>query len=385
MSYLAIDTAGARELVVTLRSVEDRVEPILRLITDAEQLADLATTTCIALDEIGDEARRTAWQIETALRVVEGFRLRLSVVVAPLDAADRSTRGAASPLWDAASDRSWNLVHQVASHNSYVAPGGIAALYDDGVRAFELDIHRGAPTDFTPGSFPLTGVQLLAAIAVDHFDHEGGRPEDWRVYHTSVGPDSQYLYLSDGLAAVTSIETSDPLTVFVDNKDAFGGTHTRAAFDQLLDETIGDRLYTPAELIARAPGATSVREAVTVAGWPTVAELEDRIMVVLTDELDGDQASARSFVAPSPQFSRDERGVVHLADDNAVFYNADARWLSRQERAALQDTASVVRTYFGLPCVIPAVDDAFVVPNYKAVDSPTSEQDCVTTSASPGG
>jgi hypothetical protein len=48
------------------------------------------------------------------------------------------------PLWDASANSQWSEVHQTPSHNSYAVVGGVDTLFDQGLRTFELDIHRQA-------------------------------------------------------------------------------------------------------------------------------------------------------------------------------------------------------------------------------------------------
>ncbi len=382
MVYYRIDRVAARRLTASLRDVERQSESIQQLIAEAELLADLATATRLPLDQIAADARTSADQIDAALRIVDGFRVRLHAVFALSPAPDPTQL---APLWDAAPQRRWNQVHQVASHNSYLVPGGVDALFAGGVRSFELDIHRGAPTDFARFPIPGTGPATLVAIAADHLTHDGGRPDDWRVYHSSADSTSEYEYLSDGLAAIVVLDTTDPLTIFVDNKDPFAASHNGPAFDRLLEATLGDRLYGPAELIARAPGAHTVRQAIDQAGWPTVDELEGRILVVVTAELMGyDSAAGRAFVAPAPTFAADSHAVTHVPQDDAIFYNANALTHGSAELIAVQGTGSIVRTYFGPRCE-PPMGAAAARANYRATDLSPGEQSCTTTSATRRG
>lgn len=381
MAYYGIDLERAQDLANALRRVRADVAPIEQLILDGELLADLPTGCGAELERIGDDAGRSASEIDVALAIVEGFRLRLSGFAAAMVHRHTGTSaGAIAPRWDAEADRPWNEVHQVASHNTYRVPGGIAALHRLGVRSFELDIHRGAPTRILRHVAPWSGVQTIVAIAADAVDHGPGRPGDWRVYHDSTSAASEYGHLSDGLIALASVRDTEPLTVFVDNKDGFGGDHSGEAFDALLEQVFGARLFGPAELRARAPRAETLHDAVEQAGWPTVAELDGRVIVVLTDEIGGyDRRDGRAFVAPRPTFAEGEGGALHLPEHDAVFYNADARRMGSAELAAVQATGSVIRTYFGPRC---GDGPAIAEPNYRAVDVLPGRTQCAATTAS---
>lgn len=380
MAYYGIDLERARDLATALRRVQADVGPIEQFIIDGELLADMPTGCGAELERIGTGAARSAGEIEVALTIVEGFRLGLSPFAAPPASGHR---GPSATRWDVDVDldQRWNDVHQVASHNTYRVPGGIAALHHVGIRSFELDIHRGAPTGVLRHVAPWSGVQTIAAIATDAVDHRGGIPGDWRVYHDSTNTASEYLHLRDGFDALASVQGTEPVTVFVDNKDRFGGGHTGEVFDELLEQSFGDRLFGPAELRARAPQAGTLREAVEHAGWPTVAELDGRVIVVLTDEIGGyDRRDGRAFVAPPASFVDGVDGMRHLPEDDAIFYNADARRVGPAEFAAVHTTGSVIRTYFGPLCAGDAVGPQ---PNYRAVDVLPRQPACAAETLSP--
>ena len=200
----------------------------------------------------------------------------------------------------------------------------------------------------------------------------------WHVYHATGAAFREYSELREGLAAIAALETPDPLTIFIDSKDGFGGAHTPDAFDQVLIDELGSRLYTPATFRARGGGSSSLLEAAQHAGWPKVNELQNRIMVVVTDELDGYvRPNAQAFVAPPPAFRETANGgVEHLPQPEAVFYNANARRVGAQEIAAVHATATVVRTYFNPRCATNLFGEVAVKPHYRAVDVAANDPLC---------
>lgn len=164
----------------------------------------------------------------------------------------------------------------LATHNSYwvdrhargdlFASGVSQRLTDqlafNHVRSLELDIHR-----------------------------------DLRVYHTVPG-NSLCVTLRDCLAEVRAftwaVPDHHPLILILELKELFAPNFTAEHRPEDLDETLRDELraalYTPADLLARCPGDTTLSACVARAGWPSVAELRGRILVTLLgnwDEMGG--------------------------------------------------------------------------------------------------
>lgn len=393
MAYLGIDLEAAHRLAANLRFAAGDLQEIEAVVTDAALLADLPTPAAVRIVEVADVYRRCADHIVAAARLLERFRLTLRPFawsvprVGPGDSSASPTLPAigasvaGAPRWDAAPDVTWDRIHQTASHNSYLVPGGVATLHGVGIRSFELDIHRGAPTDVLGALVPWSAVQSFVGIAADAVLHGGGHADDWLVYHDSLNSSSAHVTLSDGLAAIAELDESDPLTVFIDNKDRLGGDHDGEALDAVLHEQLGTRLFGPADLLARAPGATTLRQAIAQAGWPTVDELRGRVIVVLTDEIASyGGADVRAFVATAPRFESSGGSVVHLAEPDVVFHNEQHALLSPAEHAALQATDSVVRTYFGPSCTDPGEP----VPNYRAIDVDGAGPQCAPRVRRPG-
>lgn len=383
MTYLGVELERASALAVDLRLVANRADVIADDVSWARAIADVVVPVDGLLEQIRTDCLASAARIERAVQFVQSYRLPpVWTGWGPSGAGHAPTvrqshRGEqmvpwspAPARWNAASDTPWNQVHQQSSHNSYVSSLGVDGLYDLGVRSFELDIHRGAPTDFTPRA------SLLWDLAVDHVTHGGGRPDDWWVYHSSFDPHSEYDSLGQGLAEIAKLPATDPLTVFIDIKDAFSDTYGPALLDRLLLDAFGERLFTPANALATAPGADTLHAAVVQAGWPTLAELNTRVIVVLTGRVDGYHDDApRAFVAGAPIFgTTNDGGVAHLPDPSVVFYNAHHRSLTAAEIAAVTATGSIIRTYGHDDCA----DQVAVHSNYLAVDITNGADSCAT-------
>jgi len=384
MTYLAIDESGATSLAAALQRVAMQVDPIQALIAEGQVQADFPLDVALQLDGVHSELREAAAIAIGAARRVREYQLAAARVAswampmvrpparAPSQGIERvPTQIISAPTgWHGSLATPWDLTRQDASHNSFQVPGAIEGLAVNGVRTFELDIHRGAPTDFTPDSAADSFVSPVLPVIQDHFDHAGGRNDDWRVYHFSGDSHSAYDYLSDGLGAVASLDTREPLTVFIDNKDPFADTHSVAQLDRLLEESLGPRLFTPADLLARDSGATTMQQAIAAAGWPTVQELQGRVMVVITDNTDGVAGLSRNaFAAPEPNIGVDHHGSIHLPDPNVVFYNANAAHIRADEIAAVRAGGNLIRTYNNPLCVPSSpVVGGLEGPNYRAAD-----------------
>lgn len=180
----------------------------------------------------------------------------------------------------------YDEVRQKSAHNSFQRDEAIIDMISvHRVRSLEFDIHVGKSLE----------------------DEVAG---DWFVYHTDViDDDTQCRLLSQCLkivdAAAVAIPEHEVVTLWVDLKDGFGGGHQPADLDARLISAFAERLFTPAELLSGCPGATSVQGAVTECGWPELAGLRGRVLVVLTGgaalaDYVGDDAGMRAaFVAPA--------------------------------------------------------------------------------------
>ena len=166
---------------------------------------------------------------------------------------------------------------QLASHNTYRSGRSVAELYRGGVRGFEFDLHGPSST---------------------------GR---WHVHHHAFDPRSNVATLREALASVAALPAEAPITVFLDLKDAPRTAHDRRQFDRAIRDAFGERLFTPLDLIARSPGTTTLGEAVARGAWPTFAELEAKVMIVVTGDVEPYRSqgalTSAAFVAaqPSPQ------------------------------------------------------------------------------------
>ena len=125
MSYLGIDITRALELADSLRSGASRVEPIQRLLIQAESLAEWPVQVTLALDEIRADYQLSADQIGAAVTSIESFRLQLadlsswrfdaqpspSRTPVPIDQLVERTpelAAASPPLWNAEPNMAWH-------------------------------------------------------------------------------------------------------------------------------------------------------------------------------------------------------------------------------------------------------------------------------------
>lgn len=242
-----------------------------------------------------------------------------------------------------ASGPRFNEVQQKAVHNSYDRDEALLdQLIYHRVRALELDIHIGKWT------WPDV-------------------PGDWYVYHTN-GPglnNTSCHRFSDCLRELSAFQTATPehevTTIFVDLKDAFQASgHAPEDLDaRLLGGLDRSALFTPADLLARCPGATSLRAAVAGAcAWPTLAELRGKILFALTGgDLCGPSSvlgaylgqgaamtSRVAFVAPDLSDACPLSRYDTLAPD-AVFFNMDYPNVAKAKGA--HDAGVVSRVYYG--------------------------------------
>jgi len=116
------------------------------------------------------------------------------------------------------------------------------------IRSIEVDLHIGRSGCTNAGS----------AVA-----------GDWYIYDTCLVADNTDLrFFSDYLKELVAWHNANPqhevVTVFMDLKDNLDtGTHRPADLDAILVAYLGSAVYGPADLIARAAGSTSLKQAVT--------------------------------------------------------------------------------------------------------------------------
>ncbi len=161
----------------------------------------------------------------------------------------------------------YNEVRQKSVHNCFQRSEGVYdQLFYWRVRSLEVDIHTGHPFD------------------------DDVRPDDWFVYHFTFDPYSSVHKLGQFLQMCAGFHRAVPqhevVTLFIDIKDGFprtsGAARSRRRFDELLDRHLGANLFRPLDLMARDPDAPTLTDVVQNVGWPTLAELRGRFIVVLT-------------------------------------------------------------------------------------------------------
>lgn len=172
-------------------------------------------------------------------------------------APDAGDGGAPSPSYDG--------VQAKASHNSYERDEPLFdQLVHHKVRALELDIHNGKR--FQPS--------LANDFYVYHFDAPGF-------------DGTSCTKLSDCIGALAAYHRAVPehevVTVFVDVKDDFEAFHSPDDLDAQLLKLGRSTLFTPADWLARCPGAASLRGAITPpCTMPKLDELRGKVVFALT-------------------------------------------------------------------------------------------------------
>ena len=232
---------------------------------------------------------------------------------------------------------------QKSVHNAYDQGETVSQqLEEHRFRSVEFDVHNGKR-----GRAPLAG--------------------DWYVYHADFpGFDgSSCRTLTECLGQVTSWHRTHPdhevLTLFVDLKDSFEAGHTPDLLDQKLTRGLDDgaAMLKPRSVLARCPGATTLREAVTGGcGWPTMGELRGKIIVALTG---GDvcergsklgayagsndvAANRAAFIAPNVRSSC-PFSVHGQKAPQAILFNLDHNNLG--QATSIAQAGLVSRAYYG--------------------------------------
>ncbi len=306
MAWHGIDGERVREVGQQLTVQAAKSDDLLVRTTVARASVDLAVGGVDVLDELGDRLRDLARSLLQAARSIEDHVL--SVEPWPGLPLTAST--------------------QLASHNTYRSERSVRELYQGGVRGFEFDLH-GPTAD-----------------------------GEWSVYHHAFDRTSNVATLDDALASIAALPVDEPLTVFLDFKDAPATQRDRLVFDRSIRDAFEDRLFTPLDLIVRSPGATTLGAATAQTGWPTFGELSGSVLVVVTGDIDAYRGSAgltaAAFVAARPT-------SVTLADPHIVIYNAPSTDLSAAEVIAMQQAGGLVRIW-GRPA------EASRHANYVALD-----------------
>ena len=205
----------------------------------------------------------------------------------------------------------YDEVRQKSAHNSFQRQ---ESLFDQlvyhRIRSLEFDVH--------------VGKTLEPDVA-----------GEWYVYHVDVVDDESHCRtLSQCAAQVAAFARAVPehevVTLWIDLKDGFDAEHRPQDLDARLEDAFGAALWTPGDLLAACPGATSLQAAITSPGcdWPTLAAMRGRVVVALTggdlDDPDGtlatyagDQPATRAaFVAPGAS-----EPAQLGAHDEAVIFN----------------------------------------------------------------
>lgn len=171
----------------------------------------------------------------------------------------------------------------IGTHNAYWVDRGVSTdlfssgvqeslldqLVADGARSLELDVH---PDD--------------------------DRPHRFRVHHTVAG-NSLCADLGDCLRPLRLFHAAfprhEPLHVVVELKkfsgSSFDAEHTVDDLEAVLEESLGEWLYRPRDLLAQCdPDGTDpdpdLAACLATTGWPTIAELRGRVLVSVLGNFD---------------------------------------------------------------------------------------------------
>lgn len=158
---------------------------------------------------------------------------------------------------------------------------------------------RSAHNAFDSDQMPPIDVQLSSThqIRSIEFDIEFNFRDEvgaWRVAHWgafNTNEDATWCrFLSACLDHLRTFHNGKPrhevITIFLDVHNGFGsGSKSPEEFDRLIESRLGaGNLYTPSQLAGRCRGETTLQGAVRTCGWPTLAELRGKFLVVLTSD-----------------------------------------------------------------------------------------------------
>jgi hypothetical protein len=218
-----------------------------------------------------------------------------------------------------------------ATHNSYSGTGGpIREQLDSGIRGIEFDIRYDS------------GFKVGHDSPGDNVSHSGN-------------PSSNDL--DDWLRIVTDWSDAnsghDPIMLFLDAKESLS-SHLND-LNTLIKSVIGPKLFK----------AATYKQI----GWPTVAELRGKILVILS----GDNGTRVNYADPANEYSQRlfaesqkddstsvQGAVFYAAEANSDSQSGDPSWV-----AGKQNAGKVVRLW-----MFKSEDTGGTAPNLAATDSP---------------
>jgi len=187
----------------------------------------------------------------------------------------------------------YDRIEQRSIHNAYLSN---VALLDQliyyRVRNVEIDLRAD------PAVNPYAGASDV---------------NDWHVYHAAVPGSQGRGKLSDYLRILRAFHDATPehevITLTLELKgddlgsaapafDPHGRHRTPDGLDARLRQQLGPNLFTPADLMRRAPQARTLLEAIQLAGWPTVEELRGKFIITIHEY--NWRGDPRPYPAPHP-------------------------------------------------------------------------------------
>lgn len=194
----------------------------------------------------------------------------------------------------------YNEVHMKNTHNSFQRNEAIEQqIVYDRIFSLEADISSSGCAGAKTGDFPI--------------NHSGdcSRSMD---------------YWSDFLRIVNAYSSKNPvhevITIFVDIHSSMG-VSSSDLFDNIIATQLGSTLFRPQDLLNLEPSANNLQEAVAN-GWPSLAQLRGRVIVVITKNFDGyaptiTSANSRNAFIAKPNVAASDI----TADKRFVFFNQD--------------------------------------------------------------
>lgn len=231
-------------------------------------------------------------------------------------------------------------LQQTTIHNAFAQGVPLGDLLSSGVRSLEIDLHRGKRFHDRPDG-------------------------DWFVYHVDFplmdhsSCDRLSLCLDEIARSHRAMPSHAPITVFLDLKDPLSGSQDAIALDRAIFSRFErSTTFTPSDLLARCPNATTLRDAVRAeCDWPTLGALRGKMIFVLTG---GDLCHAASPIAGYVDYAkRAASRLVFVAGgvtdgcapgsgdggDDVVFYNMSFE--HRESVRSVRDAGAIARVYWG--------------------------------------
>lgn len=164
----------------------------------------------------------------------------------------------------------YDQVYQLQPHNSYDQTSSITDWLNSGFRSLEIDV-----VDYRDWQDNPRGPWVSHSSSISSANCDG-----WRITR-----------LTDCLAAVTNWSDDNPnhfpIQILLDMKSTFNftaswKTHEIQLLDQIIEDNLGTRLFRYSDLLDHLGSSSNYRNTLKTLGWPTIAEMRGKIVVLLT-------------------------------------------------------------------------------------------------------